>query len=117
MYTDRFKPRRSVEKRYAAAINRIMEGLRRRLTGASSPFQMLQALRGFARSPDAAPGVGIYIYSSRLKETSMKLSEELNLQEQKIKRLEHQMVIAKRQRDVWAAIAVVSIGRITFYRL
>ena len=51
MYTDRFKPRRSVEKRYAAAINRIMEGLRRRLTGASSPFQMLQVLRGFARSP------------------------------------------------------------------
>ena len=47
----------------------------------------------------------------------MKLSEELNLQEQKIKRLEHQMVIAKRQRDVWAAIAVVSIGRIAFSRL
>lgn len=87
------------------------------LHGCHSPFQMLQVLRGFARSPDAAPGVGIYIHSSRLKETSMKLSEELNLQEQKIKRLEHQMVIAKRQRDVWAAIAVVSIGRITFYRL
>ena len=51
MYTDRFKPRRSVEKRYAAAINRIMEGLRRRLTGASSPFQMIEILRGFARSP------------------------------------------------------------------
>lgn len=51
MYTDRFKPRRSVEKRYAAAINRIMQGLRRRLTHASSPFQMLKVIRGFARSP------------------------------------------------------------------
>ena len=39
MYTDRFKPRRSVEKRYAAAINRIMEGLRRRLTGATVLFK------------------------------------------------------------------------------
>ncbi|HBK27315.1 MAG TPA: phage head morphogenesis protein [Dialister sp.] len=51
MYTDRFKPRRSVEKRYAAAIQRIMQGLRRRLLGATSPFQMLEIIRGFARSP------------------------------------------------------------------
>ena len=51
MYTDRFKPRRSVERRYAAAINRIMKGLLRRLKGVSSPFQMLSVIRGFARSP------------------------------------------------------------------
>ncbi len=51
MYTDRFKPRRSIERRYAAAINRIMKGLLQRLKGASSPFQMLQVIRGFARSP------------------------------------------------------------------
>ncbi len=41
MYTDRFKPRRSIERRYAAAIIRIMKGLRERLHGVSSPFQML----------------------------------------------------------------------------
>lgn len=51
MYTDRFKPRRSVEKRYTAAIQRIMQGLRRRLLGATSPFQLLEIIRGFARSP------------------------------------------------------------------
>jgi SPP1 gp7 family putative phage head morphogenesis protein len=51
MYTDRFKPRRSIERRYAAAINRIMKGLLRRLKGVSSPFQMLSVIRGFARSP------------------------------------------------------------------
>ena len=51
MYTDRFKPRRSVERRYAAAIIRIMKGLRERLRGVSSPFQMLDVIRGFARSP------------------------------------------------------------------
>lgn len=40
------------------------------------------------------------------------LNEHLETLKVKIKRLEHQMVIAKRQRDVWAAIAVVSLGRI-----
>ena len=51
MYTDRFKPRRSIERRYTAAIIRIMKGLRERLWGVSSPFQMLDVIRGFARSP------------------------------------------------------------------
>ncbi|WP_303229434.1 phage minor head protein [uncultured Dialister sp.] len=50
-YEDRFKPRPSVERRYRAAIRKIMQGLRERLKGAGSPFQMLQILRGFARSP------------------------------------------------------------------
>jgi chromosome segregation ATPase len=46
-------------------------------------------------------------------ETSLsRLNEHLETLKAKIKRLEHQHVIAKRQRDVWAAIAVVSIGRI-----
>lgn len=40
------------------------------------------------------------------------LNEHLETLKEKIKRLEHQQVIAKRQRDVWAAIAVVSLGRI-----
>lgn len=40
------------------------------------------------------------------------LNEHLETLKAKIKRLEHQMVIAKRQRDVWAAIAVASLGRI-----
>lgn len=50
-YEDRLKPRPSVERRYQAAIRKIMQGLRERLKGAGSPFQMLQILRGFARSP------------------------------------------------------------------
>lgn len=50
-YEDRFKPRPSVERKYRAAIRRIMQGLREKLKGASSPFQMLEILRGFARSP------------------------------------------------------------------
>lgn len=50
-YEDRFKPRPSVERKYRAAIRRIMQGLREKLEGASSPFQMLEILRGFARSP------------------------------------------------------------------
>ena len=50
-YEDRFKPRPSAERRYQAAIRKIMQGLRERLKGAGSPFQMLQILRGFARSP------------------------------------------------------------------
>lgn len=40
------------------------------------------------------------------------LNEHLETLKVKIKRLEHQQVIAKRQRDVWATIAVVSLGRI-----
>lgn len=50
-YEDRFKPRPSVERKYRAAIRRIMQGLREKLKGASSPFQMIEILRGFARSP------------------------------------------------------------------
>ena len=46
-----FRPQRRIEKRYAAAINIILKGLYRRLSGARSPFQMLEAIRGFARSP------------------------------------------------------------------
>ena len=46
-----FRPQRRIEKRYAAAINTILKGLYRRLAGARSPFQMLEVIRGFARSP------------------------------------------------------------------
>lgn len=46
-----FRPQRRIEKRYAAAINTILKGLYRRLSGARSPFQMLEVIRGFARSP------------------------------------------------------------------
>ena len=46
-----FRPQRRIEKRYAAAINTILKGLYRRLNGARSPFQMLEVIRGFARSP------------------------------------------------------------------
>lgn len=40
------------------------------------------------------------------------LNEHLEKLKARIERLEHQQVIAKRQRDVWAAIAVVSLGSI-----
>ena len=46
-----FMPQRRVEKRYAAAGNTVLKGLYRRLSGARSPFQMLEVIRGFARSP------------------------------------------------------------------
>ena len=46
-----FRPQRRIEKRYAAAINTILKGLYRRLAGVRSPFQMLEVIRGFARSP------------------------------------------------------------------
>ena len=46
-----FRPQRRIEKRYAVAINTILKGLYRRLAGARSPFQMLEVIRGFARSP------------------------------------------------------------------
>lgn len=39
------------------------------------------------------------------------LIERLEKLKSEIKRLEHKRVIAKRQRDAWAAIAVVSLGR------
>ncbi len=51
MDTNNFRPHRRIEKRYAAAINRILKGLYKRTKGAGSPFQMLQVIRGFARSP------------------------------------------------------------------
>lgn len=40
------------------------------------------------------------------------LNEHLETLKVKIKRLERQQVIAKRQRDVWAALAIVELGRI-----
>ncbi len=51
MDKDTFRPRRRIEGRYAAAINRILKGLYRRTKGAGSPFQMPEVIRGFARSP------------------------------------------------------------------
>ena len=51
MNNELFKPRRSIEKKYAAAITYIMRGLGKRLKNADSPFLMLEALRGLARSP------------------------------------------------------------------
>ena len=49
---------------------------------------------------------------SDAKTSLSNLTEHLETLTAKIKRLERKQVIAKRQRDVWAAIAVVSLGRI-----
>nr|DAM02008.1 MAG TPA: General control protein GCN4 and CLUSTER, BENDABLE REGION, CONTRACTILE.6A [Caudoviricetes sp.] len=49
---------------------------------------------------------------SAAKTSLSNLNEHLETLKAKIKRLEHQQVIAKRQRDIWAAIAVVSLSRI-----
>lgn len=49
---------------------------------------------------------------SAAKTSLSNLNEHLEKLKARIERLEHQQVIAKRQRDVWAAIAVVSLGRI-----
>ncbi len=49
---------------------------------------------------------------SAAKTSLSNLTKHLETLKDKIKRLEHQQVIAKRQRDVWAAIAIVSLGRI-----
>ncbi len=49
---------------------------------------------------------------SDAKTSLSNLNKHLETLKAKIKRLEHQQVIAKRQRDVWAAIAVVSLYRI-----
>lgn len=54
---------------------------------------------------------------SDAKTSLSNLTEHLETLKAKIKRLEHQQVIAKRQRDVWAAIAVVSLGRIVLSEL
>lgn len=54
---------------------------------------------------------------SDAKTSLSNLTEHLETLTAKIKRLEHQQVIAKRQRDVWAAIAVVSLGRIVLSEL
>jgi SPP1 gp7 family putative phage head morphogenesis protein len=65
-----FKPNRMTEKRYAAAIERIMKGLEREMAHAESPFQMLSVLRGLARSPtfekaceDAARSMATHAFS------------------------------------------------------
>ncbi len=51
--------------------------------------------------------------NERCQDLALELEQTLgDVRKPKIKRLEHQQVIAKRQRDVWAAIAVVSLGRI-----
>lgn len=49
---------------------------------------------------------------SDAKTSLSNLNEHLETLKDKIKKLERKQVIAKRQRDVWAAIAVVSLGRI-----
>lgn len=49
---------------------------------------------------------------SAAKTSLSNLNEHLEKLKARIERIEHQQVIAKRQRDVWAAIAVVSLGRI-----
>ncbi len=49
---------------------------------------------------------------SDAKTSLSNLNKHLETLKAKIKRLERKQVIAKRQRDVWAAIAVVSLGRI-----
>lgn len=46
-----FKPGRRAEKQYAQAIMKIMKGLRREMSRAESPFELVTILRGFARSP------------------------------------------------------------------
>lgn len=48
---------------------------------------------------------------SDAKTSLSNLTEQLETLTAKIKRLERKQVIAKRQRDAWAAIAVVSLGR------
>ena len=48
---------------------------------------------------------------SAAKNSLSNLNEHLETLKDKIKKLERKQVIAKRQRDVWAAIAVVSLGR------
>ena len=48
----RFKPPRRVERQYERAINRLINELRRRLRGIKSPARMVEAIRGFARSPN-----------------------------------------------------------------
>lgn len=52
------------------------------------------------------------IAMSAAKTSLSNLTEHLETLKEKIKRLEHKQVIAKRQRDVWAVIAIVSLGRI-----
>lgn len=52
------------------------------------------------------------IAMSAAKTSLSNLTEHLETLKEKIKRLEHQQVIAKRQRDVWAVIAIMSLGRI-----
>lgn len=54
---------------------------------------------------------------SAAKTSLSNLNEHLEKLKARIERLEHQQVIAKRQRDVWAAIAVVGLGRIVLSEL
>ncbi len=71
MDKDTFRPHRRIEKRYAAAINRILRGLYKRTKGAGSPFQMLEVIRGFARSPTmdkAARDVAASMVTNLLKD-------------------------------------------------
>lgn len=52
------------------------------------------------------------IAMSAAKTSLSNLNEHLEKLTAKIKRLERKQVIAKRQRDVWAALAIVELGRI-----
>ena len=52
------------------------------------------------------------IAMSAAKTSLSNLNEHLEKLTAKIKRLERKQVIAKRQRDVWAALALVELGRI-----
>lgn len=52
------------------------------------------------------------IAMSAAKTSLSNLNEHLETLKDKIKRLERKQVIAKRQRDVWAALALVELGRI-----
>lgn len=49
---------------------------------------------------------------SDAKTSLSNLNEHLETLKDKIKKLERKQVIAKRQRDVWAALAIVELGRI-----
>lgn len=52
------------------------------------------------------------IAMSAAKTSLSNLNEHLETLKDKIKRLERKQVIAKRQRDVWAALAIVELARI-----
>lgn len=63
---------RRIEKRYSAAIVKLMKGLERELTHAKSPFEMLTILRGLARSPtvkEAARRIALSMVTAVFRDT------------------------------------------------